>query len=96
MNDKKVPRVKLTLSPNKGSHAARARPRPHAARTRIRPSPEPPTAEASRDKRTLIHPLASRDNRSAHGLPRSLTQSQPESPSPILTRLPNIQVMHQA
>ncbi|KAH3845124.1 hypothetical protein DPMN_087395 [Dreissena polymorpha] len=39
-------------------------------RTHIRLRPEPPTAEVSRGKRTLIHPLAARDNRLVHSRAR--------------------------
>ncbi|KAH3814157.1 hypothetical protein DPMN_142650 [Dreissena polymorpha] len=87
-----VHRAQGTPPPHKRTHAGRARTRQHKHTVR----PEPPTACASRDKRTLNHPLAARDNKSVKGQPRSLTEPHPESLSSFPTRLPNIQIMHQA
>ncbi|KAH3782811.1 hypothetical protein DPMN_160731 [Dreissena polymorpha] len=87
-----VLRAQGTPPPHERTHAERARTRQHKHTA----PPRAPSAAASRDKRTLIHPLAARDNGLIKGRPRSLTEPHPESSSPFPTRLPNIQTMHQA
>ncbi|KAH3831216.1 hypothetical protein DPMN_104478 [Dreissena polymorpha] len=84
------PIVQSSSTPHKRTNAERARPRQHAHTV----PPEPPTAKTSRDKRTLIHPLAAHDNRSVNGRPRSLTKPHPESSSPKPDRLPNIKAVY--